>query len=432
MQENRSFDHMLGYLSLPPWNRPDVDGLKNDAAWLAKFANPHNGESFSPFRLPNPGAKLPDDPNHDRYHIATQLGAPAADGYPMTGFVDSCPTLEPTTGQPMVMGYFNADDLPTTHFFAQNFAVCDRWFSSIPASTQPNRLMSMAGATTIDNNKDLIPSQKLVYDWLEDRNVRWRVYHDGVPFFALMEEWIPWILMDHDFRDFSRLFADIQNESDDTFPQVIFVEPRFTDAPHIETPTDDHAPSAISPGQAFLAKVYSALTSNEDRWKGTVLVVTYDEHGGFFDHVSPPSGIPTTPPAGFDYEPFSTLGARVPGLVISPLVAPGSVYSGLLDHTSILKFIADQFSGGKGYSPEVDSRKVNSLTDVLTALPAPDGLSARIPLLDSTGVGFGPGFVPKPTDANLTPLGFSRALDSLRTYDKDVAALKFPKLVDRF
>ena len=433
MQENRSFDHMLGYLSLPPWNRADVDGLSNDPAWLARFANTNSGRSYSPFRLPNPEAMLPGDPNHDRYHIATQIGAPTAAGaYPMTGFVDSCPTIDPITGQPMVMGYFNAEDLPTTHFFAQNFAICDKWFSSIPASTQPNRLMSMAGETTIDNNKDIIPLQKLVYDWLEDRKVRWRVYHDSVPFFALMPDWIPWILLDHNFRDFSRLFSDIQNESDATFPQVIFIEPRFTDAPHIEVPCDDHAPSAISPGQAFMSQVYSALTSNKERWMGTVLVVTYDEHGGFFDHVSPPTGISTNPPAGSSYASFTSLGARVPGFVVSPLVAPGSVYSGQLDHTSILKFIADKFSGGEGYSPEVDNRTVGSVSDVLAAVPAAGGPRADIPSLDSISVGFSPGTVPAPTDDNLTPMGFSRALGALRSYDKDVAAIKFAKLAGRF
>src|ERR1019366_8672373 len=121
MQENRSFDHMLGYLSLPPWSRPNVDGLKNDPASLAGYTNSNNGQNYLPYRLPSPGAKLPDDPIHDRGHIATQMGTPAGGVFPMNGFVNSCPTLDPATGQPMVMGYFNAEDLPTTHFFAENF-----------------------------------------------------------------------------------------------------------------------------------------------------------------------------------------------------------------------------------------------------------------------------------------------------------------------
>ena len=165
---------------------------------------------------------------------------------------------------------------------------------------------------------------------------------------------------------------------------------------------------------------------------GTVLVVTYDEHGGFFDHVSPPTGISTNPPAGSSYASFTSLGARVPGFVVSPLVAPGSVYSGQLDHTSILKFIADKFSGGEGYSPEVDNRTVGSVSDVLAAVPAAGGPRADIPSLDSISVGFSPGTVPAPTDDNLTPMGFSRALGALRSYDKDVAAIKFAKLAGRF
>ncbi|HZP59883.1 MAG TPA: alkaline phosphatase family protein, partial [Opitutaceae bacterium] len=396
MQENRSFDHMLGYLSLPPWNRSDVDGLKTDPAWLAAVANPYNGKNYAPFPLKNSAQMLPGDPPHDRAHIATQLG-PGPD-FPMKGFVQSCPALDPAAQQPVVMGYFTGDQLPTTDFFAKNYSVCDRWFSSLPTSTQPNRIMLMAGASKIDDNRDTLPAQELVYDWLEAKRIRWRVYHQGIPFFALMPQWIPRILLDDNFRDFSRLVADVQNEDDKTFSQVIFIEPRFTDSPHVETPTDDHAPSALSSGQAFMAQVYSALVSNKDRWQGTVLVIMYDEHGGFFDHVRPPPAA-TSAPAN-EYPAFSSLGVRVPGFVVSPLVEPGAVFHGVLDHTSVLKFIADKFTPGQPYSDAVGQRPVASVTDVLTRTSP----RADIPLPGSARAGYSSGARP----ADPTPLGFQK------------------------
>jgi len=430
MQENRSFDHMLGYRSLPPWNRPAVDGLQADPAWQQRYGNPGAGGTYLASRLPDPSVVLPGDPVHDRPAIAVQLGTPASGVFPMTGFVQSCPTLDPVTNQPVVMGYFDGNELPTTHFFAENYVICDRWFASLPASTQPNRLMLMAGESLIDNNKDLLPSQPLVYNWLRQHNVRWRVYHESLPFFSLMPEWVPEILLDDNFREFNRIFADIQNEADATFPQVIFIEPRFTDAPHLEVPNDDHAPSALSPGQDFLAQAYAAVTSNPDRWRGTVFLVMYDEHGGFFDHVSPPA-VATPPPAGATYAPFASLGARVPGFVISPLVVAGAVYSGILDHTSVLKFIADTFAGGS-YSPAVDSRPVDSISGVLVTLQPPGGVRTDLPVPPAVAVGFGPEANPTPADANLTPMGFSHALDNLRAHDRGGTSQKFPKLVKRF
>ncbi|HET6248460.1 MAG TPA: alkaline phosphatase family protein [Tepidisphaeraceae bacterium] len=416
MMENRSFDHMLGYLSLPPWSRGNVDGLRTDPAWLAQFANVHDGKGYQPFHLSRPNQPLPGDPPHDRADIATQL-----DG-PMTGFVNSCATADPVSGNPVVMGYFNADDLPTTHFFAQQFAICDHWFSAIPASTQPNRLMAMSGTTLIDDNVKVLPEQSLVYDWLEGKDIKWRVYHQGLPFFALMASWMPYLLMDYNFRELSRFADDIQNEADEDCPQVIFIEPRYTDAPHVLPPTDDHAPSPVSNGQQFLAEVYSTAISNPDRWKNTVMIITYDEHGGFFDHVSP-IAVKTAVP-GDPYPAFTTSGVRVPGIIVSPWVDPGQVYNGPLDHTSILKFLGELFNAGT-YSNEVDARtEVGSVSAVLNrATPRDDA-----PLHPSAAAGQAPG----QAVTGAIPQAFEAALDRLRAFDKDVTKLKFPTLFHRF
>jgi phospholipase C len=249
MMENRSFDHMLGYLSLPDYGRTDVEGLRykansNPPVWDSEFVVPG---PYTPFRMPDPKAPLPNntDPPHERRpYIEKQLGVPDSDGvYPMNGFVQSYDGKISVNGadQPVVMGYFTGEDLPTTHVFAENFLICDHWFSAIPAGTQPNRLMAMSGQSRLDMNvnKPPLPDQYLVYHWLRDHGVRWRVYAESLPFFALMPS--QWPLLSGNLRFFSHLAHDITQESPDTFPQVIFVEPRYTNAPHVESPHDDHA-----------------------------------------------------------------------------------------------------------------------------------------------------------------------------------------------
>jgi len=232
LMENRSFDHVLGYLGLPPFNLA-IEGLQKCKD--ARYANRYNSQSYSSFHLSR--LDMPHDPPHERSWIASQIGGIIDGQRAMTGFVQSYYKNGQLPGpgpgvQPEVMGYFAPSEVPVTDFFARNFAVCDHWFSSIPASTQPNRLMAMSGYTLIDGNVDLLKDQYLVYDWLNDHRVSWRVYHEGIPFFALMPRWIPRLVQEN-FRGFGQLANDVCDESDATFPEVIFVEPTYTDAPHL-------------------------------------------------------------------------------------------------------------------------------------------------------------------------------------------------------
>jgi phospholipase C len=297
--------------------------------------------------------------------------------YYMSGLIDG-----PAPGTlPEVMGYFTPGEVPVTDFLASNFAVCDHWFSSIPASTQPNRLMAMSGYSLIDGNVHVLDDQYLLYDWLNDHRISWRVYHEGIPFFALMPRILP-RLLDDNFRGLDRLYNDFKDESEATFPEVIFIEPTYTDAPHIGAASDDHPPSSIVGGQNFLRKVYMALTCNPARWGRTMMTLTYDEHGGFFDHVSPPA-IFTPPPRNASYPQFVSSGVRVPGLVVSPLVPAGTIYNNPLDHTSILAMMAQKYGAvGETYAPEVEVRRrvftgniaeMISLNAPRNAIPVPPG-----------------------------------------------------------
>ena len=404
MMENRSFDHMLGYRSLPPLSA-DVDGQRDDPAWKKQFANVDvGGEEAQPFHSDNPYSLPKDfDPPHQRSDVAKHLGELKDGTYPMNGFVGAIPTaVSPYhTDRRLVMGYFGAKEAPMTDFLANNFTICDRWFSAFPSGTQPNRLMAMSGVSMIDTNALPLPKQELVYDWLDANNISWCVYHQGIPFFTMMLHWIPRILLSDHFRPFSRFESDMANTPPAKRPQVIFIEPMYGDCPHLGRCTDDHAPSGISDGQEFLMQVYNAVTASPSFWRSSVTIVAYDEHGGFFDHVSPPL-IPTEPPPGANYPPFKSLGVRTPGYIFSPFVKRGAVAHNIFDHTSVLKLIGERFGPNGSYSPAVDARPVESLSAALDfsapinispagpsmdayihALPLPDPLLAEIPPADT-------------------------------------------------
>jgi len=425
MFENRSFDHMMGYLGLPPYSR-DVEGLQN----AVDFTNDYNGFEYPTFRLGNPDQKLADDPPHERENIATQIDPKGDGSNTMKGFVRSYSKVREIdpSDKPMVMGYYSAQDVPATHFFATNYGICDHWFTPIPTGTQPNRLMAMSGYTLNDKNQSLIlPKQDLVYDWLDRNKITWRVYHQGIPFFTMMDDWHLNVLTDNRFRGYDDFQDDVLN-TDEPFPQVVFIEPRYTDAPHFEAPCDDHAPSPITPGQNFLKRVYSDLITNWDRWLKSLLIVTYDENGGFFDHVAP-ENIVTKPRNGvkWNYGPFNTTGPRVPAYLISPFVKPGAIYKGVLDHTSILKCIATRFGNGS-YSQEVDARPVGDIWGALE-LDAPRGDDADFPPPPSDA-GFTPGTFVADTDP--MPHAFKDAVTKAMTARRADAQEKFPELVSHF
>jgi phospholipase C len=435
MMENRSFDHMLGYRSLAPFNRTDVDGQSIDPAWLAKYTNYDNGTAFQPFLSLNPytmPAKF--DPPHERSYVAQHLGAAQNQIYPMNGFVSAIPAAvssDPNVRR-LVMSYFGADQVPISHFFAENFTICDRWFCSLPAGTQPNRLVAMSGFSRIEVNQTPLPEQELVYDWLTNRGVRWRVYHQGIPFFTMMLKWVPPILWDDEhFRSFSDFESDLVNTPPGDLPQVIFVEPIYGDSPHLGRSTDDHAPSGVSDGQEFLMQVYNAVTTSPSFWNNSVTIVTYDEHGGFFDHVSPPP-IVTAPPPGETYAPFPSLGVRIPAYVISPFVKAGFTDHTLLDHTSVLKLIGEKFGANGSYSPLVDARAVNSVSAVLNSDNPISNIPAAPPVDQYLAQRPPPpaGVTVPPQDTNL-PKAFSNAVLNMKQQGAGPNHKKFGALLSQ-
>ncbi len=393
MLENRSFDHLMGYLSLADAGSVlPVEGLKDDPAWQAAQQNAAEGKTYG-LRPLTSSVQTIADPPHDHASIGVQINTPAAGG--MRGFVQSY--VQFSSPQPpdpgLVMGYYDQSAVPIFDFFARNFTICDHWFAALPLGTQANRLMAMSGASSIvDNASTFLPEQDLVYDWLTTHNVDWCAYQSGdfFPFFSLMPKWLPEITTSLTgsalgirgrFRRYSE-FAGHWQDNASRLPRVIFIEPEYTDGPHAD-PNDDHPPTGQAKGQAFVADIYNTMISNPARWQNSMMIVTYDEHGGFFDHV-PPLPIPATA-GGVS---FTTTGVRVPAFIVSPHVQPGVPFTGNLDHTSLLQLLADKFNAGQTYSAAVGARQplLAKLSSVLAAAPAAAAAAPKIQTIPAAAV----------------------------------------------
>jgi phospholipase C len=253
----------------------------------------------------------------------------------------------------------------------------------LPTSTQPNRTVAFCGHSKIyETRLQAIPADGNIFEWLNKNNITWGVYHDGFTFFALYPDLWPYIFTKN-FHPYEQLGTDIKNGKQ---PRVIIVEPSYQDAPHVgpDHPNDNHPPLAVGWGEDFLRRTYQALTMNPAVWAGSLMVVYNDEHGGFYDHVPPPSfdsvaAGNAAPPAPYA---FNTLGPRIPAILVSPWVTPGKVNHELHDHTSVLQLLAEIFTPGQSYSDQVANRAsqgIRSLSAALSDTTAPNIAAAPPP-----------------------------------------------------
>ncbi len=377
MLENRSFDHMLGYLSLEP-GEPDVDGLQ------AGMANEYAGREFPVFRIEKTSSTKAQDPCHSGACVDRQVADDNA------GFAaDYIQTrADPASAEPVVvMGYYDGKQLPVYDFLARRFCVCDRWFCSLRGATFPNRLYAVAGrsAGSRDNASPPVYHLPSFVRRLDSAGASWRWYTHELfaTIWAVDRDYLPKTL--DNVRPFSSPFS-----SEDFFsaarsgalPDVAWIDPNFVDVGGAAGSNDDHPPSDVRAGQELVLRVLNALARGP-RWDRTLLVITYDEHGGFFDHVPPP--------AAEDDDPrpeFHAYGPRVPTLVASPRVRPGVSHE-TFDHTSLIKTFLARFCRQEGgLIPDMGAR-VNSanhlgaLLDKNVQVPTPgqdalDGLAAEL------------------------------------------------------
>jgi phospholipase C len=398
--ENRSFDHMLGFLNHPD---PAFDGLLRGGP----YGNP--GWDTGQQVAATPGAKkvLPFGPDHSHDAVMAQLAlAGSGPGRHATnsGFVVSYERKARGLAQarmggllgpllnwwlqrkqsaaaavagrgPLVMLCQSPGQVPVLSQLALRFAVCDRWFCSVPGETWPNRNFLHAATSDGETNIEIRAYQdRTIFDLLEDSGATWRIYHDDTPqawaFPALWDtparhaKWYP-----------TARFATHAAAGD--LPSYSFIEPNHRPPLH----TLDHDPTVggspdvstsqhpennlvtnaaydtfdpetdtdFTRGEGLIATIYEALRANPELFARTLLLITYDEHGGLYDHVPPPTGVPA-PGDGQNALArilhavwhrkvhrfgFTMLGPRVPAVIVSPLIDPGTVIHQVHDHASV-------------------------------------------------------------------------------------------------
>lgn len=343
MMENRSFDHLLGYLRLDGV-LPGVDGL------TGQESNSHGGTRYPV--TPLPSTRFYPDPCHTWECTEDQLQDRNG------GFVRSFATLDPQTPG-RIMGYHRAGDLPVYDALAREYCVCDQWFASVPGPTWPNRLYALAGNSQGErNNPSLFPfpayPMKTIFEHLDDAGVDWRYYSHDIAFLRVFAKYRYYTARIQPFDRFVRAARDGR------LPPVTWIDPNFGDVGF--EGNDDHPPVDLRRGQQLVRRVYQAVaTAGQSLWGSTLLVIMYDEHGGFFDHVAP--GI-----AADDVPEFRRYGVRVPALVMSPWVEPGVPSHITFDHTSVLKTILVRFCQRGGVLPDMGARvqAANDLGPVLS------------------------------------------------------------------
>jgi phospholipase C len=346
MMENRSFDHMLGFLTIE-LNRTDIDGLTPD------MQNSYRGESYPVHPAQSTRLVKAQDPCHSGWCVDEQLANNSG------GFVSNYVKTRQgqLVGNPgVVMAYHTAEQLPVYAYLADQFAICDHWFCSVPGATMPNRCYAVAGTSggLRDNHKP--PRPYYLSSFVRHlQPQQWRWYsHDYVPMlwmidpqYGLSGEAEPAYF---DRRDLFGHRSFLQRVAADDLPAVSWIDPNFYDLTFGPAGSnDDHPPSDLRAGQKLVLQLFDALARSQ-LWEKTLLIVTYDEHGGFFDHVQPP-------PADDDLPTMRRYGPRVPALVISAWTAPQAVSHTVFDHTSIIKTILTRFAkNNAGATPNMGAR----------------------------------------------------------------------------
>jgi phospholipase C len=370
MMENRSFDHLMGWL-------PGSNGTQPGLAYQDAQGIAHPTYNLTDFV----GCAHP-DPDHSYAGGRSEINGGKMDGW-----------LRTTTNDNFCIGYYSEAQLPFLSGFARNFTTLDNYFASILGPTFPNRIFSYAAQTDRLSNTVDLSSLPTIFDSLQAARVSCKYYFSNVPFLAL------WGVK---YLGISGIYDEFELEAAlGVLPSVSFVDPKYTILDDGEG-NDDHPHADIRAGEAFLSKLYNTLRKSPN-WNKTVLIVNRDEWGGFYDTVSPPRA---TAPNSIDTDLVNgkaLLGCRVPVVVASPFTAgtPATprVNSLIYDHTSVLKFIEWRFGlqpltrrdasndvANLAYALDFEHPNFDPPTLPVIAAPAPTpcGLLSILPLDETT------------------------------------------------
>ncbi len=372
--ENRSFDHVLGYLHLPAEfggaRRDDVDGL------TGAETNTFRGGMFPTFPLT--GTVFSPDPPHGHAPVMR-----AINGGAMDGFVGSFAEQHGLSDPGRIMGHHTAATVPQFDALARDFAIGHRWFASHPGPTFCNRFYELTGRLNLDqrgfwefdNTRPIRPVfTTTIFDRLTGadpvtgKKLRWRYFERGYCFLRFFERYT--FDREHiiDIDDPKEGFWEAARSGQ--LPHVTFIDPHYVELP--PGGNSDGAPADVALGQDLVQRVCEAVIAGP-AWEKTLLIIVYDEHGGFYDHVQPPAAPAVSPDLA-----ITTLGVRVPALVISPWVDAGSVFGHdgdesspplVFDHTSILRTIARRFCSDQ--PPYFGARyaAANDLSSIISDTP---------------------------------------------------------------
>ena len=408
MMENRSFDHMLGFLKSPDW---PIDGLTG--------AETNPDINNAPVRVTPDAAYSGDlaaDPGHDFVSVNEQVFSNSAGtgAATMQGFVKAYHgKVKDVAKSRRVMKCFGPGRLPALATLAREYAVCDRWFASVPGPTLPNRAFAWAGTSLgrVDMNPNYL-TLKTVFELLDGHGVSSKIYFTDVTIgltvgFLLQRA-----------KKFFAFFDSFKNDcKNDRLPAFSFIEPRFNDlstAGQFFPAADQHPDHHVFQGEIVIKSVYESLVSNKKVWEKTLLVITYDEHGGLYDHVPPPATVsPGDKPPGSTLFNFERLGVRVPAVLVSPFIPRGTiVHDKVFDHSSIVATASKLFiKSAPNFLTERD-RRANTFEDCLTLAAARPG-KVSIPQ---------PTAAPAPASSKLAGFAFAAASTSAPAAPKKARA----------
>jgi phospholipase C len=364
MMENRSFDHMLGALAA---DDPRIDGIPDD------YSNPDDdGEEIAPQPKAKYQGQLDPDPNHDFAPVNEQIfnGTATAD---MRGFISSYfKQRRDVKNSQKILYYFRREQLPVLTTLALEYAVFNRWFASIPGPTLCNRAFAHYGTSFGHvgmEMKYLGHDIKSIYQRIREAGKTAKLYYfdrasSTLELINILEEQ-PQI-----FATYEQFLADCRASA---LPDYSFVEPNYSDHDGLIA-SDQHPDHHVAEGERFIASIYMAIKSNPLLWSTTALLITYDEHGGIFDHVTPP---PCTADAPFSAPPdktgtgqsfaFDRLGVRVPAILVSPWVPKGTVVNDVFEHASIPATASNWLLPGFTGDRSARERAAATFLDLLSA-----------------------------------------------------------------
>jgi phospholipase C len=334
MLENRSFDHMVGGL-------PGVNGAS--PAWT----NSDGQQTYAQTPIENweqDGARAVDpDPMHEMINVVQRQLQNNNTGF-VADYAVTYPDTTPAQRQ-KIMSYYPNGALGPLHSLATNFAVCQGWHASVPGPTWTNRLFALSGTSLGRVKMPGAPNygQPSVFFRLFQAGRSSRVYYGDTPLALLLDDQrVGDETAGYNPRPSYYPFAVFEHHAsgkEKNFPDFAFIEPRYVSF----APNDDHPPHDPFNGQRLIARIYNALRANTALWKTTLLVILYDEHGGFADHVPPPPAVP--PDDHHEEYTFDRLGVRVPAVLVSPWLER-QVVDAPCDHTSLLRSLIEKWELG--------------------------------------------------------------------------------------